>query len=99
MIRHEVIIRIKPDTNREIIEGVLQEARDLLHEIPGVERVRYGVNNAPTYRHAMLVIELTDEPTFHRFTRHPQHARVVRLLNRLAESSCVGSFLVRSGQR
>ncbi|HUY75955.1 MAG TPA: Dabb family protein [Ktedonobacterales bacterium] len=98
MIRHEVIIRFKPDLSREIIDRTLAEARSLLFEIPGVERIRSGVNNAPAYRHAMLVVELTDEGALHRFGRHPQHARAVRLINRLAESSCVGSFLIRSEQ-
>jgi hypothetical protein len=96
MIRHEVIIRVKPDVSREAIDGALLEANELLCELPGVERVRYGVNNAATYRHAMLVVDLTDEQALHRFGRHPQHARAVRIINRLAESSSVGSFLVRS---
>jgi hypothetical protein len=99
MIRHEVIIRVKPDLNREVIDRTLRESYDLLRELPGVERVRYGVNNAASYRHAMLVIDLTDEQALHRFGRHPQHARAVRLINRLAESSSVGSFLVRSERR
>lgn len=99
MIRHEVIIRVKPDLSREVIDRTLRESYDLLRELPGVERVRYGVNNAPAYRHAMLVVELTDEQALHRFGRHPQHARAVRLINRLAESSSVGSFLVRPEHR
>jgi hypothetical protein len=99
MIRHEVIIRVKPDLNREVIDRTLRESYELLIELPGVERVRYGVNNAAAYRHAMLVIDLTDEQALHRFGRQPQHARAVRLINRLAESSSVGSFLVRSERR
>jgi hypothetical protein len=99
MIRHEVIIRVKPDVNRDAIESVLREAYELLADLPGVERVRYGVNNAAAYRHAMLVVELTDEQALHRFGRHPQHARAVRIINRLAESSSVGSFSVRSESR
>ncbi len=99
MIRHEVIIRVKPDMSRETIEDALQETFTLLRDLPGVERVRYGVNNAAAYRHAMLVVDLTDEQALHRFGRHPQHARAVRILNRLAESSSVGSFMVRSESR
>lgn len=99
MIRHEVIIRVKPDVNREVIDRTLRETYDLLCELPGVERVRYGVNNTPAYRHAMLVIDLTDEQALHRFGRHPQHARAVRLITRLAESQSVDSFLVRSERR
>ena len=99
MIRHEVIIRVKPEVSRETIEGSLREAYELLIDLPGVERVRFGVNNAAAYRHAMLVVDLTDEQALHRFGRHPQHARAVRIINRLAESSSVGSFLVRSESR
>lgn len=99
MIRHEVILRVKPDLNRDVIDRTLREAYELLRELPGVERVRYGVNNAAAYRHAMVVIDLTDEQALHRFGRHPQHARAVRLINRLAESQSVGSFTVRSEHR
>lgn len=99
MIRHEVIIRVKPDVSRESVDNSLREAYELLYDLPGVERVRYGVNNAAAYRHAMLVVDLTDEQSLHRFGRHPQHARAVRIINRLAESSSVGSFLVRSESR
>ncbi|HEX6541706.1 MAG TPA: Dabb family protein [Ktedonobacterales bacterium] len=96
MIRHEVILRIKPEISREVIDRTLGEVRGLLTGITGVERVRYGVNNAPAYRHAMLVVELSDEAALHRFARHPQHTRAVQRVSRLAESSAVGSYLVGS---
>jgi hypothetical protein len=99
MIRHEVILRIRPEVNREIIERTLREVVELFEEVPGVERVRYGVSNAASYRHAMLAIDLANELALHRFTRHPQHARAVRLIGRLAESSAVGSYLVTSDRR
>ncbi len=96
MIRHEVILRIKPEITREVIDRTLGEVRELLRSISGVERVLYGVNNAPTYRHAMLVVEVSDEMALHRFTRHPQHRRAVQQVSRMAESSAVGSYLVGS---
>jgi hypothetical protein len=96
MIRHEVILRIKPDITREVIDRTLGEVRELLTSVPGVERVLYGVNNAPNYRHAMLVVEMTDEMALHRFARHPQHIRAVQRVNSMAESSAVGSYLVGS---
>lgn len=96
MIRHEVILRIKPEITREVIDRTLGEVRELLMSISGVERVLYGVNNAPAYRHAMLVVEVTDEMALHRFARHPQHARAVQRVNSMAESSAVGSYLVGS---
>ncbi|MFI5271696.1 MAG: Dabb family protein [Ktedonobacterales bacterium] len=99
MIRHEVILRIKQGVRREAIAKSLQEIYDLLISIPGVERVRFGVNNAPAYRHALLVVDLPDEETLARFGRHPQHARAVHLLSRLAESTAVGSYLVGSEHR
>ena len=92
MIRHEVILRIKPGIAQEIIERTLTEVKHLLMEIPGVESVRYGVNRAPAYRHALLVVDLSSEQALHRFGRHPAHARAVRLVNRLAESTAVGSY-------
>ena len=94
MIRHEVILRIKPGVNREIIDRTLRDVHDLLRNIAGVERVRYGANNAPAYRHALIVVDLADEEALHRMARHPQHARAVRLCNRLAESTAVGSYAV-----
>lgn len=99
MIRHEVILRIKLGVSREIIDETLREANRLLVSIPGVERLRYGVNNAPSYRHALIVVDLTDEDALQRFGRHPQHARAVRLVSRLAESTAVGSYLVGSEKR
>jgi hypothetical protein len=96
MIRHEVILRIKPDVTRETIDRTLGEVRGLLINIAGVKRVLYGVNDAPSYRHVMLVVEVADESALHRFTRHPQHTRAVRQVARLAESSAVGSYLIGS---
>lgn len=96
MIRHEVILRIKPEISREVVDRTLGEVRELLLSIAGVERVLYGVNNAPAYRHAMLVVEVTDEMALHRFARHPQHTRAVQRVSRMAESSAVGSYLVGS---
>lgn len=96
MIRHEIILRIKPDITREVIDQTLGEIRGLLTGIAGVKRVMYGVNNAPSYRHVMLVVEVADETALHRFTRHPQHTRAVRQVARLAESSAVGSYLIGS---
>lgn len=99
MIRHEVILRIKLGVSREIIDETLRETYRLLIGIPGVERVRYGANNAPSYRHALIVVDLTDENALQRFGRHPQHARAVRLVSRLAESTAVGSYLIGSEKR
>lgn len=99
MIRHEVILRIKLGVSREIIDETLREAYRLLVSIPGVERVRFGANNAPAYRHALIVVDLTDEDVLQRFGRHPQHERAVRLMSRLAESTAVGSYLVGSEKR
>jgi predicted DNA-binding protein len=99
MIRHEVILRVKQGVRREAIARTLQDVYDLLIAIPDVERVRYGVNKTPAYRHAMLVVDLPDEETLARFGRHPQHSRAVHLLTRLAESTAVGSYLVGSEHR
>jgi hypothetical protein len=99
MIRHEVVLRISPDTTLDVIERTLREVIDLFQGIPGVERVRYGVSKAPNYRHAMLVVDLASELALHRFGRHALHARAVRLIGWLAESSAVGSYVVSSERR
>lgn len=99
MIRHEVILRIRPDMPRERIDQTLRDVCGYLAEIPGVERVRSGANNAAAYRHALVVVDLRDEPALHRFQRHPLHMRAVRLIGRLAESTAVGSYLVGSEPR
>lgn len=99
MIRHDVILRIKPGVSREAIEKTLRDVRDLLIEIPGVEQVRFGINNTPAYRHALIAVDLPDEEALHRFGRHPLHARSVRFLNRLADSTAVGSYVVPSQRR
>lgn len=99
MIRHEVILRVKQGARRDAIAQALREVYDLLRTIPGVEQVRYGINSTPAYRHAMLVVDLPDEEALVRFGRHPQHARAVHVLTRLAESTAVGSYLVGSEHR
>ncbi|HKS71330.1 MAG TPA: Dabb family protein [Ktedonobacterales bacterium] len=99
MIRHEVILRVKQGARREAVERALREVYDLLRTIPGVEQVRFGINAAPAYRHAMLVVDLPDEDALVRFGRHPQHARAIQMLTRLAESTAVGSYLVGSEHR
>lgn len=99
MIRHDIIVRIKPGVSGEQIESALRDVRELIGNIPGVERVRYGTNTAAAYRHAMIAIDLTDETALHRFSRHPQSARALRLVNRLAESTAVGSYAVGSERR
>lgn len=99
MIRHEVILRVKPGISRESIDETMRQVSTLLQGVPNVTQVRYGVNNAPSYRHAMVVVDLPDEEALQRFGRHPQHARAVRLVGRLAESTAVGSYLVGSERR
>jgi Stress responsive A/B Barrel Domain len=96
VIRHEVIVRIKPGVPRESIDRTLGEIRDLIGEIPGVVRVRIGANNASKYRHAMIVVDLSDEVALRRFQRHALQARAVRLVTRMAESTAMGSYLVSS---
>jgi hypothetical protein len=93
VIRHEVIVRVKPHMTRERVQQVLTEVSGLLYEIRGVERVRFGVNQAEAYRHAMLVVDIADEAALHRFQRHPMHVRSVHLLSRLAEATTVGSYM------
>lgn len=96
MIRHDIILRIKPGISREIIDRTLHDVYELLSGIPGVERVRYGVNKAPAYRHALIAVELPDEETLHSFGRHPAHARAVRYVHRMADSTAVGSYVTTS---
>jgi Stress responsive A/B Barrel Domain len=98
MIKHEVILRIRPDVRREIIDRMLGEVYHLLKDIPGVEQVRYGTNNAPAYRHALIVVDLKDEDALNGMGRHPYHTKAVRLVNRLAESTAVGSYLATERQ-
>lgn len=96
MICHEVIVRVKPGVPRERIDRALRQVRELIGEIPGVARVRTGANSAAEYRHAMVVIELRDEMALVRMQRHPLHARAVRAMGQLAESTAAGSYLVTS---
>lgn len=99
MIRHEIILRIRPEISREIVERILREVSGLLRDMAGVERVRYGVNNTSAYRCAMLVVDLGNESALERMGRHPQHQRIIRRLRRLAESSAIESYVVGSEPR
>ena len=92
MIRHELILRLRSDTNREVIDRTLNDVKELLAGIPGVTEVRFGVNNAPAYRHALFAIYVENERALQRFSRHPLHARAVRLLGRLTEAYAIASI-------
>ncbi|HLW00757.1 MAG TPA: Dabb family protein [Ktedonobacterales bacterium] len=94
MIRHELILRLRSDANREVIDRTLKDVKELLAGIPGVIETRSGVNNAPSYRHALLVVFVENERALQRFSRHPLHARAVRLLSRLTESYTIASLPV-----
>jgi hypothetical protein len=96
VIRHEVILRIKPEYPRDRIDRTLHEIRALLRQIDGIASVRTGANNAAAYRHALIVVDIENEIALQRFQRHPLHMRAVRLAGRIAESTAVGSYLVGS---
>ena len=85
MVRHEVILRIKPEITREVIDRTLGEVSQLLAGIAGVKRVRYGVNNTPAYRHVMLVVEVADDIALQR-----QVADALNLwfASKFSEASC-----------
>ncbi len=92
MIRHEVILRLRSDVNREVIDRTLSDIKGLLTSIPGVTQVRYGVNNAPAYRHALLVVIVENERALQRFSRHPLHTRAIRILSKLTQSYAIASL-------
>jgi hypothetical protein len=94
VIRHEVILRLRSDVNREVIDRTLADIKDLLTSIPGVTQVRYGVNNAPAYRHALLVVLVENERALQRFSRHPLHTRAIRILSKLTQSYAIASLPV-----
>ena len=89
-------MRIKPGISREIVDRTLGEVAALLLKAPGVERVRFGINNAPAYRHAMLVADLTSEEALQRLRRYPTFARAVHMIHQVAESTVIGSYSVGS---
>jgi hypothetical protein len=94
VIRHEVILRLRSDVNREVIDRTLSDIKGLLTSIPGVTQVRYGVNNAPAYRHALLVVIVENERALQRFSRHPLHTRAIRILSKLTQSYAIASLPV-----
>jgi hypothetical protein len=94
VIRHEVILRMRSDVNREVIDRTLSDVKDLLTAIPGVTQVCYGVNNAPAYRHALLVVLVENERALQRFSRHPLHTRAIRILSKLTQSYAIASLPV-----
>ncbi len=94
MIRHEVILRLRSDVNREVIDRTLSDIKNLLTSIPGVTQVLYGVNNAPAYRHALLVVMVENERALQRFSRHPLHTRAIRILSKLTQSYAIASLPV-----
>jgi hypothetical protein len=94
VIRHEVILRLRSDVNREVIDRTLSDIKSLLTSIPGVTQVSYGVNNAPAYRHALLVVIVENERALQRFSRHPLHTRAIRILSKLTQSYAIASLPV-----
>ncbi|HEX9068234.1 MAG TPA: Dabb family protein [Ktedonobacterales bacterium] len=99
MVRHEVIIRFRPEINEEVSERVIMEVVTLLKDIPGVVSVRYGTNQTPDYRHLMLEVLVPSESALQRFGRHPLHVRALRLLSRITATSVVSNVEVGTEHR
>lgn len=78
MLTHIVLYKLKPGVTQEQVNGLLQEARTRLPEIPGVMNLRAGTSiyKDDPYQ-AALVMYFDGVEALDRYRVHPAHVRFV----------------------
>ncbi len=88
VIIHAVWIQPKPEMTAEEMQIVINRAKALLHEIPGIIEIHAGANRNPNnqgYTYGLL-LRFVDEEHFQSYFPHPAHRAVAAELRRLSIS-------------
>lgn len=94
VIRHEVIMKIKPEfigRAAEVNEALAQITR-YGKEIPEV--IDISTSRAAYGESAMLIVVVEDEAALDRYNEHPAHDKMVQLANEISEDFFVSDYMV-----
>lgn len=80
MICHIVFYRMKPGTNEEDQDSLIEQARKKLHALPGVKNLRAGRSFAGSNEGyaVALVMDFDDEAALEAYRVHPEHQKFVK---------------------
>lgn len=98
MIRHEVLIKLRPDVPGDEVERALRALRALALSIPGVVRCRHACSRGPGSRHALLVVELASRRDLADYLAHPAHSAMMRRARPLIQDVSVVDYEVKVGE-
>ena len=73
MIRHAVLITMKPDTSTETIETVVEQGRKMASEIPTLRQIEVGRGGNPGNASVGIVALFDDMDGFQEYLTHPAH--------------------------
>jgi hypothetical protein len=92
MIRHIVLFKLKPGVRKEQVReliAALERLPALIPEVRGYE-VRQGVPGRPgNYYDLILLSDFDDVSAVDRYRAHPEHEKVLQLIDQLVASRSV----------
>jgi quinol monooxygenase YgiN len=80
MIRHIVLIRFRPDVDKDAIAAIFADLQAIKAKLPGVLSITAGRSDSPEriergYMHG-FVVDFTDWDALAAYQDHPDHRRV-----------------------
>ena len=93
MIRHILLIKLKPTADAESIEAVKSAFLTIPSKIEGIEAVEWGENDSPEglnqgFTHCVLMT-FTDEAARTRYLPHPEHKALIAIFQPVLEDIIV----------
>jgi Stress responsive A/B Barrel Domain len=73
MIRHSVLLTLKPNTDKQKLEAIVEEARKLPAEIPTLREVEAGVGANEGNASIGIVALFDDMDGYWEYLKHPAH--------------------------
>ena len=84
MLRHILLLKPKPETTPEAIEGCRAALAGLVGRIPGLLDFHWGVNLAPSERHQGssfgFSMDFADRASLNAYGPHPDHVAAATLV-------------------
>jgi hypothetical protein len=97
-VKYITLIRFKEGTPEEQIQSTFDSILDVTETVPGIEDYVAGPNTSPEglnqgYTHG-LIMTFADGPARDAYLAHPEHARIIGLIQTVADSLLVFDFEV-----
>jgi Stress responsive A/B Barrel Domain len=94
MIRHTVLLRLRPDVPRTDIEATFAALKALQHKIPGITAISVGADNSPeglqrANSHGFTV-DFVDAAARDAYLPHPEHQKVGGMIVALCDGGIAG---------